>query len=281
LVTRTARRRVSRNARYAGRRAANSGTMRFLARAGLAARGVMYAIIGWIAVEVAFGRSRQQADRTGALHSVSSTPVGGVLLWLLVVGFSGMALWGLSEALYGSPGANSRKTSQRLAALSRAVIYGVIAYGILKYTLGEGGPASSDTQSVDLTATLLKHREGRILVVLIGLAFIGAGLYLAYQAWREKFRRDLDFGRTRAPARRVVVWLGRYGGIARGIVFVTVGVFLVVAAVDAQPQQAKGLDSSLRALAATPLGPWLLVLVAIGLIMFGLFSCCEAKWVRL
>jgi hypothetical protein len=62
---------------------------------------------------------------------------------------------------------------------------------------------------------------------------------------------------------------------------VTAGVFLVIAAVDAQPQQAKGIDSSLRALAATPLGPWLLVLVAVGLIMFGLFSCCEAWWLRL
>ena len=85
----------------------------------------------------------------------------------------------------------------------------------------------------------------------------------------------------RAPVCRIVVWLGRYGGIARGIVFVTVGVFLIDAAVDARPQQAKGLDSSLRALAATPLGPWLLLLIAIGLIVFGLFSCCEAKWVRL
>jgi len=279
LVTRTARH--SRNARYAGRRAANSGALRFLARAGLAARGVMYAIIGWIAAQIAFGHSRQQADRTGALHSIGSTPVGGVLLWLLIIGFIGMALWRLSEALYGSPGTSGRKPSQRLAALARAIIYGVIAYGILKYALGEGSPQSSDTQSVDLTATLLKHPGGQALVVVIGLAFIGGGLYLAYQAWRKKFRRDLELGQMRSPARLAVEWLGKYGGTARGIVFVTAGIFLVVAAVDAEPQQAKGLDSSLRTLAATPLGPWLLLLVAIGLIMFGLFSCCEAKWLRL
>jgi hypothetical protein len=281
LVTRTARRRGGRNARYIGRRTANSGVMRLLARAGLAARGVMYVIIGWIAVEVAFGRSRQQADRTGALQSIGSTPVGGVLLWLLVIGFIGVALWKLSEALYGSPGTGGRKTSQRLAALGRAILYGVVAYGILKYALGEGGPASSDTQSVDLTAALLKHPEGQVLVVVIGLVFIGGGLYLAYQAWRKEFGRDLELGQMRTRARRVVEWLGEFGGIARGIVFVTAGIFLVVAAIDAQPQQAKGVDSSLRALAATPLGPWLLVLVAIGLVMFGLFSCCQARWHRL
>ena len=279
MVTRTARR--SRSARHAGRRAANSEALRWLARAGLAARGVMYVIVGWIAVQVAFGRSRQQADRTGALHSISSTPVGGVLLWLLVVGFIGMALWQLSEALYGAPGSDGTKASKRLAAFARAVIYAVIAYGVLKYALGEGSPKSSDTQSVDLTATLLRYPGGQALVVVIGLALIGGGLYLAYQAWRKEFRRDLELGQMRRRTRRVVEWLGRYGGIARGIVFVTSGIFLVVAAVDAQPQQAKGIDSSLRALAATPLGPWLLLLVAIGLIMFGLFSCCEAKWVRL
>ncbi len=129
-------------------------------------------------------------------------------------------------------------------------------------------------------ATLLRHPGGQALVVVIGLAFIGGGLYLAYQAWRKQFRRDLELGQMRPRTRRVVEWLGEFGGIG-GIVFVTAGIFLVVAAVDARPQQAKGIDSSLRALAATPLGPWLLVLVAVGLIMFGLFSCCEAKWIRL
>ena len=241
----------------------------------------MYVIVGWIAIEIAFGLSRRQADRTGALHSISSTPVGGVLLWLLLIGFIGMALWSLSEALYGAPGADGRKASRRLAALARVVVYGVIAYGVLKYALGEGSPQSSDTQSVDLTATLLRHPGGQALVVVIGLAFIVAGLVLAYKGWRKHFRRDLELGQMRAGTRRVVEWLGEFGSIARGIVFLIVGIFLMVAAVDARPQQAKGLDSSLRTLAAAPLGPWLLLLVAIGLIMFGLFSCCQARWERL
>lgn len=255
--------------------------MRWLARAGLAARGVMYIIIGWIAVEVAFNHSNRQADRTGALHTISATPVGGVLLWLLVIGFIGMALWRLSEALYGSPGSGGHKASKRLAALGRAIVYGFIAYGVLKYALGTGGPQSSNQQSVDLTATLLKYPGGQVLVVVIGLALIGGGIYLAYEAWKEKFRRDLELGQMRARTRRIVEFLGKFGGIARGTVFVTAGIFLVVAAVEAKPQQAKGIDSSLRALASTPLGPWLLVLVAIGLIMFGVFSCCQAKWRRL
>jgi len=237
----------------------------------------MYIVIGWIALLVAFGKTGQQADRTGALHELSTKPLGAAALWLLVVGFFGMALWRLSEAVYGSA-TDGRKTSTRLSALARAVFYAVLGWGVLEYAIGAGAPHQ---QSQDLTATLLRHTGGQVLVVIIGLVLIGSGLYLAYQAWRERFRRGLELGRMRPAARRIVEWLGKAGGIARGIVFVTAGIFLVVAAVEYKPQQAKGIDSSLRALAATPAGPWLLVLVAIGLIMFGLFSCCQARWQRL
>lgn len=279
MVTWAARR--SRNARYAGRRAANSQVMRFLARVGLAARGVMYVIIGSIAIQIAFGSSRRQADRTGALHLVGGSRFGAIALWLLVIGFIGLALWRLSEAIYGSPGSDGQKASSRLAALARTVIYAVVAYGVLKYALGIGGPQSSNQQSVDLTATAMRHPGGQAAVVVAGLAFIGGGLYLAYSAWQKHFLKRLHVSQMRARTRRIVEWLGRAGGIARGAIFVTAGVFLVIAAVRAQPQQAKGIDASLRALATTPLGPWLLLVVAIGLIMFGAYSCCEARWQRL
>jgi Domain of Unknown Function (DUF1206) len=254
--------------------------MRVLARSGFLARGIMYIVIGWIALLVAFRKTGQQADRTGALHELSATPFGAVALWVLVIGFFGMAIWRLSEAAYGAQGAGRPKASARLAALAKAVIYAVIAYGVLEYAIGIGSPSSSNQQSVDLTATLMRHPGGRAAVVVIGLAFIGGGLYLGYNAWRERFRNDLRLSQMRTGTRRIVEWLGRFGGIARGVVFVTAGIFLVVAAVRSQPGQAKGIDSSLRALAATPLGPWLLVLVAIGLVMFGAFSCCEARWRR-
>ena len=270
----------TRSARSAGRQAANSPAMKWLARAGFLARGIMYAVIGWIALQIAFGHSGQQADKNGALHTLSSTPFGAAALWLLVVGFFGMALWRLSEAIYGAAGPGGRKATARLGALARAVLYAVTGYGVLKYAIGTGGPLSSNQQSVDLTATLLRHPGGQALVVVIGLALIAGGLVQAYSYWTKKFLKRLRTGQMRARTRRIVEWLGQVGGVARGIVFGTAGVFLVIAAVKFQPQQAKGIDSSLRALAATPAGPWVLALVAIGLIMLGAFSCCEARWRR-
>jgi uncharacterized membrane protein len=280
VATRTQRyaRRTRARGHAARPSAGGSSALALLGRAGFLARGIMYIVIGWIALQIAFGHSRQQADRTGALHELSSTPFGEAALWILVVGFIGMTLWRLSEAIW--PTGEGRKASARVLALVKAVIYAVIAYGVLKYAIGLGAPQSSNKQSVDLTATLLRYTGGQVLVVVIGLVLIGAGLYLGYQAWRERFLKDMQLGQLKTRTRKIVEWLGRIGGVARGIVFITAGVFLVVAAVEAKPGQAKGIDSSLRVLATTPVGPWLLALVAIGLIMFGLFSCCEARFRR-
>jgi hypothetical protein len=267
-------------ARVPGKRAARSTPVRFLGRAGFFARGFLYVIIGWIALEIAFGKTGQQADRTGALQALGRNPAGEVALWALAVGFFGMALWRLSEALFGAAGRDGGKVKTRLTAFGKAVLYAVLGYGVVDYAIDASTPPSTDQQSVDLTATLMRHPGGRVAVGVIGLVLVGVGLYLAYQAWQKRFRDNLLLNQMGKVATRVVEWLGRVGGIARGIVFATAGVFLMVAAVNAQPGQAKGIDSSLRQLAATPGGPWLLVIVAIGLIMFGLYSCCEARWRR-
>jgi hypothetical protein len=277
MVTRSARRR-SAGARYAGRRAANSRLMAGLARAGLTARGVMYGLIGIIAVQIALGNAHQQADRSGALRLVAATPFGKFILWLLVIGFAGLTLWRLSEAAFGAAGADGHKASTRVICLIKAVIYGVLTYSILKYALGLGAPSSTNQQSQDLTATALKHQGGQAAVAIVGVIIVGVGLNLAYQAYRRKFLRDMRMGSASPTTRKVVTWLGEVGGVARGAVFVTVGIFLVVAAVEAKPGQAKGIDSALRALAHTPFGPWLLGLVAVGLVLFGVYSCCEARW---
>jgi hypothetical protein len=277
VTTRLAQSR-GRRAKYAGRRAARSRYLRLLGRAGFAARGVLYVIIGCIAVEIAFGHSTDQADSAGAVRLVAATSAGLVALWLLVAGFIGLALWRLSEAAYGGPGPGERKRGPRLAALGKAVVYGVLAFTIVKYAIGAGAPKSSNQQSADLTASALHHPGGQVVVVAVGFALIVCGAYMAYTFWRRDFLKQLSMSGASPRTRRVVMRLGQAGGIARGVVFAAVGVFLVVAGVKAQPGQAKGVDATLRAFAQTPLGPWLLVVVALGLVTFGLFSCCEARY---
>jgi Domain of Unknown Function (DUF1206) len=254
--------------------------MEWLARAGLAARGLMYVLVGALAVQIAFGQGGHQADRSGALRLVAHTPFGEAVLWLLVVGFGGMTLWRLSEAAVGAAGPDGSKMSTRLGSLGRAIFYGFVVFSVLKYALGIGAPQSSNKQSHDLTAEALKLPGGRFIVGLIGLAFLIGAVRLAYSAFKKKFLRKLDLGRMGPTARRVVERLGQFGGMARGTVFAMVAIFLIVAAVQFDPHKAKGLDSALRTFAHTPLGPWLLALVAVGLVMFGAYSFCESRWRR-
>lgn len=277
MVAGSARRRGL-GARSATRKAKNSTLMSFLGRAGLAARGVMYILIGIIAVQIAFGSTSQKAESTGAVRLVAKTPFGSALLWLLAIGFAGLTLWRLSEAIWGGAEPDGHKPSKRLGYAVRAILYGFITFGILKYALGLGAPSNSNTQSQDLTAKAMKLPGGQVLVAIISIAIVAAGFAIAYQAWKKKFLRQLRMGPASARTRKIVTRLGQAGGIARGTVFATAGIFLLVAAADANPGQAKGIDSALRALAHTPLGPWLLALVALGLVTFGVFSLCQARW---
>jgi len=137
---------------------------------------------------------------------------------------------------------------------------------------------SPNKQTVDLTSTAMREPGGRILVGIVGVVLIGVGAWLAWRAFEKKFVEEIKTGEMSPRTRRAVVAFGRVGGIARGIVFGAAGLFLLIAAVTARAHQAKGIDATLRAFTKTPAGPWLLVLVAVGLVLFGIYSMAEARW---
>jgi len=273
--------RVTTRAETVGRRAADSRPMEVAARLGFVARGAIYILVGVIALQIAAGRGGQ-ADRGGALAQIAARSYGTVVLWVLAVGFGGMALWRLSEAAFGATGPDGHKAGQRLKSLARGVLYTAFCVSTVAFVVGASSraTANSNKQSRTLTARVMTHTGGRLLVGLAGIVIIGVGLYLAYRAWKKKFLRRMDLAGTRPSTRAAVEKLGVFGGIARGAVAVLAGVFLLVAAIRFQPSKAEGIDGTLRAFAHTPLGPYLLVLVALGLVAFGLFSWCEARWRR-
>jgi hypothetical protein len=269
---------ANRSVRSSGRQAASSRWLLWLARAGFAARGVSYVLIGVLAVQIGLGSGGKEADRSGALHAIAAHPGGAAVLWLLAVGFAGMALWRFAEAAYGQAGPGGLGAGKRIMSLARGIFYAFVCAGVVSFVSGNGGPASSNAQSRDLTARLMSHAGGRWLVLLIGLGVAGAGIAMAAGGVRKTFRKQLRLAEMSARARKVVEALGVTGTTARGIVFAVVGVFLVVAAVTFDAAKAQGLDGALRKLATTPLGPWLLVAIALGLVTFGMYSWCEARW---
>src|SRR6478735_2270808 len=121
----------------AARRAANSQTLDRLARLGLACRGVLYGLIGFLALQIAFGGGSggKEADKTGAVEMVAEQPFGTVLLWLMVVGFAALTLWQLSEAIIGRG-----EAKKRIEAAAHTVVYGLIVATLLSLLLrGDAG----------------------------------------------------------------------------------------------------------------------------------------------
>ncbi|MFF3849206.1 DUF1206 domain-containing protein [Streptomyces sp. NPDC002328] len=271
---------LARNGRTGAERAARGSVTKGAARAGLTARGVIYLLVGLLALQIAFGEDKsQEADRQGALAEISERPFGSVVLWALGIGLVGMALWRLSEVVFGSAGPDGRKTKKRLLAAARCVFYSFVAYSVLAFAAGSGsGGGSSDQQSRDVTARMLELPGGQWIVGAGGAGIVVAGLWIGGRAVMRKYHDKMRMGEMSPTVRRAVDITGVGGGAARGLVFAAVGSFAVRAAVDYQPDQAKGLDDTLRSFAETPVGPGLLACVAAGLVLFGLFSFAMARW---
>lgn len=241
---------------------------------------MIYLLVGVLALQIAFGTGNREADRGGALAELADKPFGAVLLWALGAGLVGMALWRLSEALFGATGKDGHTAKKRLPAAARCVFYAFVAYSVLAFAAGSGGGGSSDRQSRDVTAKVMEMPAGQWIVGLAGAGIVVAGVVIAVQALRRSYHKKLKLGELSPRTRRLVDVTGVGGGAARGIVFAVAGGFAVRAAVDYEPDRAKGLDDTLRSFAETPLGPWLLVLVAAGLVLFGVFSFALARWRR-
>lgn len=276
-----ARLRTSRGAGAAGaRRAANGSVVDTAARWGLVARGTIYLLIGVLALRIADGGGSREADSSGAVQELARQPFGEALVWAIGAGLLGMALWRLSEAVFGASGPDGRKASKRALNAGRCIFYGFVAFSVLTFVTSSKNSEGSDAKSRDLTARALELPLGRWLVGLAGLVVLGVGIGIGVRAARRTFHKHLKKAQMSRRVRHVVDVLGVTGGVARGLVYAAAGVFVLIAAVDYDPQKAKGVDGTLRALTDTPAGPWLLGLVALGLAVFGLFSIALARYRR-
>jgi Domain of Unknown Function (DUF1206) len=259
------------------RRASGSRPAQLLARAGLAARGVLYILIGWVAILVALGHQTHQADQQGALQLLASTPLGLVSLWLLFTGFAGYALWRLSQVIFGVPGEGTG-AGPRLKCLFRALVYASFGYLTLKIIIGVH--TNQKTQQQDITASVLHHPGGQWLVGITGLIIVIIGLAMVLEGLRHTFMKHLMTSRMSPRTRQTVRRLGIIGSTARGLVLALAGVLVIEAALTFNPAKAGGLDKALYTLRSQPFGEFLLIIAALGLIAFGGYGLAEARWRR-
>jgi hypothetical protein len=254
--------------------AADSRPLGWLARTGLVARAVVYLVMGWLALLVAQG-GKAHVDQRGALTEVIAAPFGSALVLLLALGFLAYAVWRLVEAVTGPTG-EPDSAGARLRSAGRGVVYLVLAGTALSVL--SGARSAQAGQQKGIAAEVMSHAGGRWVVGAAGLVVVGVGLVMVVEGWSSKFMRY--FGHLPPGSRRWIVLLGRVGTVARGLVFAVTGVLVVQAAITADPGKAGGVDTALKSLLDTPVGPALVALLGAGLLIFGIYALAEARWRR-
>ena len=265
---------------HAASTAARNPWIEWLARYGLIVRGIIYIVPGVLALQLALGRHGAAMTQTGAIDMIGHQPFGRALLVAMAVGLAGYSLWGVIRVVFDPlhKGHSALGLAKRFGFATSALAYA----SLLVATLGYMGALPHVAKPHDWSAALLAKPYGALLVGIIGLCWIaGAGIAEIIRGWRGSFREDLDLGRIGPAERRWAMRLGRFGIVARGVVFTIVGMLLVGAALHANPHHANGMDGALLALSRQPFGRLLLAAAGSGPIAFGVFSAMCARWMRM
>jgi hypothetical protein len=252
------------------------------ARFGLATKGFSYILVAVIALRVAVEGGGQTESREGALKTLADEPFGWVLLAMVALGFASYAMWQLVRAVFDrdNEGDDPKGIGKRLGQAGKAVLYGTLAVITASFLFDSGGGGGGGGgQSEDkATAMALDWPGGRWIVGGVGLAIICAGAFNAYRALSGSFRDDLREEQMSGAERPWYTAFGVIGHLARAVVFGMIGVFVLRAAYEYDPDEAIGLDGALQQLAGETYGPYLLAAVALGLGMYGLFCLVEATY---
>jgi hypothetical protein len=259
----------------------HSTAFEVLSRAGFVARGLIYGIIGLLALQVASSDTGKLTDQQGAVKTVANQPFGELLLVLLAVGLGGYAIWRLFRAALGRGPEDSDGTLERIGGLGSGLAYAGLCLVAIKLLTGSSAAEGPSSRPDQTTAGVFGWPAGRWLVGIAGLVLLGVAVYQLVKGVRQTFLEELKTERMSAGTRTWLTWIGTVGHVARAIVFGLVGWFLLKAAYEFDAKEAIGLDGALTKILTAAYGPWLLGLVAAGLIAFGLYSVSEARYRRI
>lgn len=256
-----------------------SGGFVMFGRAGWFAKGVVYAVAGVLALLVAGHSARwaslddapdPEASPTGALKTIAQADGGALLMWMLAGGMLLYATWRVVTALL--PGdTDAVSWIKRAGFVVSAMIYATFAATAV--TLARSTPAHTDgNQKVtSLSADVMAHTGGRLVVGLAGAVTIGAGLYRIAKGAKVDVNDELDLSSLSPARRKWTERLGAVGELGRGIGIALIGFFLLRAAITYDESEATGLDGALRRLATETWGQVLVVAIGVGFVAYGLF----------
>ena len=273
------------DARRAGREVRQAAANPWLDRAerlGYVVRGLLYGVMGVLALQVAIGSGGQAVDQRGGLVFLTGNPFGRAVLVVCLVGLAAYSVWGLVRAVFDpwNRGSDAGGLLQRAAYVWSALSYAVLVLFGFQLLVGSNRVGADQDPVQGWAASLLSQPAGDWLTVAAGIGAILGGLAQVVEAVRAGFRRDLQRGRMSPAERDAADTVGRLGYAGRGVTFVVLGWLLVQAGLHRDPSQAHGYGGAFLFLLSQPFGRLLLGLVALCFVALGLHSLAYARWAR-
>ncbi|RDV12512.1 DUF1206 domain-containing protein [Arthrobacter sp. RT-1] len=258
----------------------NSRTLELLARAGFAASGILHLLVGAIAIRLAMGGTGN-ADFSGAVAELATQPAGPFLLWASFAACAALALWQASDAIFDYNRLPTKeKAGKKAKAGAQALVFAGLALTLLSFARGTGSGGDNQRAVSDLTVSLIKAPGGVALLVLLGAGIAVTGAVYGIRGPRKSFDKHLVMPAS-PKARTAVTVLGVTGYVAKGVVLLLTGLLIVIATLQAHPEDSTGLDGGLRALRDQPFGVYLLAAVGAGLICYGVFMIVRARLAKM
>lgn len=250
--------------------AAHHPAFLIMARMGFVVSGLLHIMIGWIALRVATGSGGGEASNSGAMAQIASSPGGQIILWIMTLGLVALGLWRLASILMAT------ENKEKVKGAVLGIVFLVLGFSSM--TFARGGSSSDGQKSASMTSKILEAPGGKIIIVVGGLVVIGVGIYGIVKGATRKFVKDLEAGARRGNVGTGITVAGTVGYIARGIAFLVLGGLVIWAGLSADARKAAGMDSALRTIGEQPFGAILLILTALGFMLYGLYSIARAKY---
>ena len=259
-----------------------SAPVEAMARLGLVAYGTVHILIGWSALAIAWTGSRDPADSSGAMKTLAGQPFGRVLLGLVACGLLALAVWQLTESIWGYRSRQGLKRRRKqVGSAGKTVLYAALGVSAASVALGGGSGTGGPREQQERTSGVLSWPGGQSLVVLAGLVVVGIGVNVIRRGVTASFRKEMKIEALSDAAGSAMTRLGQVGHVAKGIALGVVGSLLAYAAWTFDPAESRGLDGALRTIVEQPFGDVALTAVALGLMAFGVFATLQARYARM
>lgn len=256
--------------------------VRRFGRFGYMTIGIVYGMIGILAALAAFGPRGEMTGTSGVLQSISEIPFGEIALWIIGIGLFGYILWVFILAIKdpNNVGTDVQGLIKRASYFISGVIYANLSYGAIKLASHTGNAGNSESEK-NVSIKLLEQPFGIWLVGIVGAIIIGCGVFELYSGVKEKFMSEFKTYEMNGMERNVARITGKIGLISRGTVISMIGFFFIRTAYTNNSEESKGFGGALTELASQPFGKFLLAMVAIGLILYGLHQIILGRYQRM